>query len=184
MSHNHWLFRITSKPDESASSDVLILRKTIAYEQSLTASLLGLLASAAFGSAMPSQLRPEVRLSRLRSSVHARQVCLRSTRRREPSLKSRLRGPEKHDQHALLLEFVYVILHSITRPHRIGSGGATRGKWPNADAEKLTGRDGHGRDGRGQPPAVQIPARAVNAPGSSLGFWRRSGDRVAGVSFE
>jgi hypothetical protein len=56
VSHNHWLFRITSKPDESASSDVLILRKTIAYEQSLTASLLGLLASAAFGSAVPSQL--------------------------------------------------------------------------------------------------------------------------------
>src|SRR6266487_5502916 len=36
--------------------------------------------------------------------------------------------------------------------------------------------DGHGRDGRCQPPPVQIPACAANAPGSSLGFWRRSGD--------
>jgi len=30
---------------------------------------------------------------------------------------------------------------------------------------------------------VQIPACAANAPGSSLGFWRRSGDKAAGVSF-
>ena len=43
--------------------------------------------------------------------------------------------------------------------------------------------DGHGRDGRCQPPPVQIPACAANAPGSSLGFWRRSGDKAAGVSF-
>ena len=34
-----------------------------------------------------------------------------------------------------------------------------------------------------QPPPVQIPACAANAPGSSLGFWRRSGDKAAGVSF-
>jgi hypothetical protein len=40
---------------------------------------------------------------------------------------------------------------------------------------------GHGRDGRCQPPPVQIPACAANAPGSSLGFWRRSGDKAAGV---
>jgi len=32
-------------------------------------------------------------------------------------------------------------------------------------------------------PSAQIPASAANAPGFSLGFWRRSGDRVAdGVS--
>src|SRR5229473_3359642 len=30
---------------------------------------------------------------------------------------------------------------------------------------------------------AQIPACAANAPGSSLGFWRRSGDRAAGGSF-
>src|ERR1700741_5031161 len=28
---------------------------------------------------------------------------------------------------------------------------------------------------------AQIPASAANAPGSSLGFWRRNGDRAAGV---
>jgi hypothetical protein len=32
-------------------------------------------------------------------------------------------------------------------------------------------------------PPVQIPACAANAPGSCLGFWRRSGDKAAGVSF-
>jgi len=42
---------------------------------------------------------------------------------------------------------------------------------------------GHGRDGRFQPPPVQIPASAANAPGSSLGSWRRNGDRAAGVKF-
>src|SRR6202035_1549062 len=30
---------------------------------------------------------------------------------------------------------------------------------------------------------AQIPACATNAPGSSLGFWRRSGDKAAGVWF-
>src|SRR5271166_3667367 len=30
---------------------------------------------------------------------------------------------------------------------------------------------------------VQIPACAANAPGSFLGFWRRSGDKAAGVEF-
>ena len=30
-------------------------------------------------------------------------------------------------------------------------------------------------------PPAQIPACAANAPGSSLGFWRRSGDKVEGV---
>jgi len=30
---------------------------------------------------------------------------------------------------------------------------------------------------------VQIPASATNAPGSSLGSWRRNGDRAAGVKF-
>jgi 2-dehydropantoate 2-reductase len=39
------------------------------------------------------------------------------------------------------------------------------------------------RNGRCQPPPVQIPACAANAPGSSLGFWRRSGDKAAGVLF-
>jgi hypothetical protein len=43
--------------------------------------------------------------------------------------------------------------------------------------------DGRGRDEDFSSPPVQIPACAANAPGSSLGFWRRSGDRVAGVSF-
>jgi hypothetical protein len=43
--------------------------------------------------------------------------------------------------------------------------------------------NGHGRDGRFQPPPVQIPASATNAPGSSLGSWRRNGDRAAGVKF-
>src|ERR1700726_1450691 len=28
---------------------------------------------------------------------------------------------------------------------------------------------------------AQIPASAANAPGSSLGFWRRSGDKATGV---
>ena len=40
---------------------------------------------------------------------------------------------------------------------------------------------GHGRDGCCQPPPARIPACAANAPGSSLGFWRRNGDRAAGV---
>jgi hypothetical protein len=46
---------------------------------------------------------------------------------------------------------------------------------PTSDA---TG-DGRGRDEDFSSPPVQIPACAANAPGSSLGFWRRSGDRVA-----
>ena len=40
---------------------------------------------------------------------------------------------------------------------------------------------GHGRDGCCQPPPARISACAANAPGSSLGFWRRNGDRAAGV---
>jgi hypothetical protein len=40
---------------------------------------------------------------------------------------------------------------------------------------------GHGRDGCYQPPPAQIPACAANAPGSPLGFWRRSGDMAVGV---
>src|ERR1700674_196988 len=35
-------------------------------------------------------------------------------------------------------------------------------------------RNGHGRDGCCQPPPAQIPACAAHAPGSSLGFWRRT----------
>ena len=62
----------------------------------------------------------------------------------------------------------------------IGGPFARTGRTPFAKAK---GRDGHGRDGRCQPPPVQIPACAANAPGSSLGFWRRSGDKAAGVSF-
>src|ERR1700674_1387325 len=40
--------------------------------------------------------------------------------------------------------------------------------------------NGRGRDGCCQPPPAQIPACAANAPGSSLGFWRRSGDMAVG----
>ena len=35
-------------------------------------------------------------------------------------------------------------------------------------------RDGRGRDEDCSSPPAQIPAGAANAPGSSLGFWRRS----------
>jgi hypothetical protein len=42
--------------------------------------------------------------------------------------------------------------------------------------------DGRGRDEDFSSPPAQIPACAANAPGSSLGFWRRSGDKAAGVS--
>jgi hypothetical protein len=41
--------------------------------------------------------------------------------------------------------------------------------------------EGHGRETGFPVPPAQIPACAANAPGSSLGFWRRSGGRVAGV---
>ena len=41
--------------------------------------------------------------------------------------------------------------------------------------------DGRGRDEDYSSPPAQIPACAANAPGSSLGFWRRSGDRAKGV---
>ena len=50
--------------------------------------------------------------------------------------------------------------------------------------ERNTGnaiKDGRGRSGCCQPPPARIPACAANAPGSSLGFWRRNGDRAAGV---
>jgi hypothetical protein len=39
-----------------------------------------------------------------------------------------------------------------------------------------------GRDEDCSPPPAQIPACAANAPGSSLGFWRRSGDLAGGVA--
>ena len=39
-----------------------------------------------------------------------------------------------------------------------------------------------GRDEDCSPPPAQIPACAANAPGSSLGCWRRSGDRAADVA--
>jgi Restriction endonuclease len=42
---------------------------------------------------------------------------------------------------------------------------------------------GRGRDEDFSSPPAQIPACAANAPGSSLGFWRRSGDKAAGVWF-
>jgi hypothetical protein len=41
--------------------------------------------------------------------------------------------------------------------------------------------NGRGRSGCCQPPPARIPACASNAPGSSLGFWRRSGDRAEDV---
>ena len=41
--------------------------------------------------------------------------------------------------------------------------------------------EGRGRDEDCSSPPAQIPACAANAPGSSLGFWRRNGDRVMGV---
>ncbi len=40
---------------------------------------------------------------------------------------------------------------------------------------------GRGREAGLPAPPAQIPACAANAPGSSLGFWRRSGDRVEDV---
>jgi hypothetical protein len=42
--------------------------------------------------------------------------------------------------------------------------------------------NGRGRDEDRSPPPAQIPACAANAPGSSLGFWRRSGDMAMGVA--
>ena len=42
---------------------------------------------------------------------------------------------------------------------------------------------GRGRDEDCSSPPAQIPACAANAPGSSLGFWRRSGDMAKGVAF-
>jgi hypothetical protein len=63
-----------------------------------------------------------------------------------------------------------------------------RAVFPNGDYEGVLRQIiaevdvcGHGRDGCCQPPPVQIPACAANAPGSSLGFWRRSGDMAVGV---
>ena len=41
--------------------------------------------------------------------------------------------------------------------------------------------EGRGRDEDFSPPPAQIPACAANAPGSSLGFWRRSGDMAKDV---
>ena len=41
---------------------------------------------------------------------------------------------------------------------------------------------GRGRDEDFSPPPAQIPASAANAPGSSLGFWRRSGEEAADVA--
>jgi hypothetical protein len=43
-------------------------------------------------------------------------------------------------------------------------------------------KEGPGRDEDCSPPPGQIPACAANAPGSSLGFWRRSGEEAAGVA--
>ena len=45
----------------------------------------------------------------------------------------------------------------------------------------LSTNEGRGRDEAFTPPA-RIPACAANVPGSSLGFWRRSGDRAAGAA--
>ena len=45
----------------------------------------------------------------------------------------------------------------------------------------LEASEGHGRDEDCSPPPVQIPACATN-PGSSLGFWRRSGEEAAGAA--
>src|SRR5262245_24338314 len=42
---------------------------------------------------------------------------------------------------------------------------------------------GRGRDEDCSSPPAQIPACAANAPGSSLGFWRRSDDRAKGAAF-
>src|SRR5262249_13870495 len=41
---------------------------------------------------------------------------------------------------------------------------------------------GRGREEDCSSPPAQIPAGAANAPGSSLGLWRRNGDRAAGVA--
>ena len=48
---------------------------------------------------------------------------------------------------------------------------------------RVAGAEGRGRDEDFSSPPAQIPACAANAPGSSLGFWRRSGDMAAGVEF-
>ena len=40
----------------------------------------------------------------------------------------------------------------------------------------------HGRDEDCSPPPAQIPACTASTTGSSLGFWRRSGDIAAGVA--
>ena len=42
--------------------------------------------------------------------------------------------------------------------------------------------DCRGRDEDCSSPPAPIPACAANAPGSSLGFWRRSGDMAKGVA--
>jgi hypothetical protein len=47
-----------------------------------------------------------------------------------------------------------------------------------SSTSSVTGRR---RDDRYRPPPAQIPAYAANAPGSSLGFWRRSDDRAMGA---
>jgi hypothetical protein len=44
-----------------------------------------------------------------------------------------------------------------------------------------SGSEGRGRDEDCSSPPAQIPASAANAPGSSLGFWRRNGGRATGV---
>jgi hypothetical protein len=48
-------------------------------------------------------------------------------------------------------------------------------------ASRAMHSNGRGRDEDFSSPPAEIPACAANAPGSSLGFWRRSGDKAAGV---
>src|SRR5262245_55628519 len=54
---------------------------------------------------------------------------------------------------------------------------------PGDDASQPVGSDyGPGRDEDCSSPPGQIPAGAANAPGSSLGFWRRNGVEAVGVA--
>src|ERR1700731_4471807 len=64
-----------------------------------------------------------------------------------------------------------------TRPYKspdLCAASRKRGLWASADCR--------GRDKDFSLPPAQIPACAANAPGSSLGFWRRSDDMAKGVA--
>jgi hypothetical protein len=52
---------------------------------------------------------------------------------------------------------------------------------PHEADPPTTGCEGRGRDEDCSPPPAQIPAGAANAPGSSLGFWRRSDAEAEGA---